>query len=208
MNSPDERVFAQREPRPLDGRRPVILAHGTLLERSGFETLVAGFSHLRKRVPGALLRIVGDGEHGPALMRAVADAGVADAVQFVGRVPLTRIAAEIAAADIGVAPNDVDAFTALIVPTRLLEYVGVGVPAVTVRSPAVERYFDESAVGLYRSGDAADLAAVLQRVIEAGEEAEGRAANATAQLDAISWRRMRERYLGVVDDLLDQVTRR
>lgn len=207
MNTPDADVFHPRAPKSIDREKPVILAHGTLLARSGFDTLIAAFAMLRERVPGATLRILGAGEHASALLDAAAEAGIADAVEFAGYVPLSRIASDIAAADVGVAPNEVDEFTNLIVPTRLLEFVGMGVPAITVRSAAVERYFDETCVGLYRSGDVGDLADVLQRTVFEPQESGARVRRATERLDVISWPRMHERYIAVVDDLLSSASR-
>lgn len=201
MNSPDESLFRPRPPRKIDPSAPLIVAHGTLLERSGFQTVVAGFAQLRKRVPGARLRIFGKGEYEEPLRQLSASLGLGDAVEFAGFVPLSQVADEVARADIGIASNEVDAFTDLIVPTRLLEYVGVGLPSVTVPSRAVLHYFDETMVSLYRSGDPASLAAALERLIADPDHAAKMARLTADRLREFGWSRQREAYLAVVEGL-------
>ncbi|WP_175944730.1 glycosyltransferase family 4 protein [Caballeronia sp. BCC1704] len=75
------------------GNKPVFLFVGRLSAEKGIDTLVEAFKQLRKNVPNAELRIVGTGPLGDDLKKQVAEAGLQDAVHFLGSLqdePLSR----------------------------------------------------------------------------------------------------------------------
>lgn len=160
MNAADPALFTVR--RPPDGPNPAdapvrLVSHGTLVPRYGFDVLLRALAAL----PAARLEILGDGEIRADLERLAGELGVAERVTFAGFVPLQEVAARLVRADIGVVANRRDAFTDLVVPTKLMEYVALGLPAVVARTPAVEAYFDEQMVAYFCPGDPTDLARVL-----------------------------------------------
>jgi len=158
MNAADPALFPPRQgPPPAREGAPLVVSHGTLVARYGFDLVVRAVA----RLPGARLEILGEGDERPTLEALARELGVADRVTFAGRVPLTEVAARIGRADVGVVAHRADAFTALVVPTKLLEYVAVGVPAVVARAPAVEAYFDEDMIEMFAPGDVDDLARAI-----------------------------------------------
>jgi glycosyltransferase involved in cell wall biosynthesis len=168
MNTADPVLFQRRESRvgraehqPAAGRRQQVASHGTLVERYGFDVLLEAVTE----VPGVRLEILGEGEARPALERLARALGLTDRVVFTGRVPLEQVAGHIGRADVGVVANRSDAFTDLVVPTKLMEYVALGIPVVVARTPAVEAYFDDQAVAFFRAGDPGDLARALAQVL-------------------------------------------
>ncbi|WP_248320362.1 glycosyltransferase family 4 protein [Caballeronia sp. Sq4a] len=75
------------------GNKPVFLFVGRLSAEKGIDTLVDAFKQLRKNVPNAELRIVGTGPLGDDLKKQVSEAGLQDAVHFLGSLqdePLSR----------------------------------------------------------------------------------------------------------------------
>ncbi|MDQ3894128.1 MAG: glycosyltransferase, partial [Actinomycetota bacterium] len=134
MNSPDERFFPRRAsaPLPRDGELRLI-SHGTLVERYGFDTAIRAVAILRQRFPRVRLTILGDGEFAPALRNLVNELDLGAHVELLGFRPLETLADLLAQAHVGIAANKIDDFTRLILPTKLLEYVAVGVPAVVAR---------------------------------------------------------------------------
>jgi len=197
--------------RPL-GRPIRLISHGTLVERHGFDVLVRAVAELGHVVghgdltPGYRLEIVGDGEARPALDRLVDDLGVEDRVTLAGFVPLDDIPARLAAADIGVVANRSDAFTDLVVPTKLMEYVATGVPAVVARTPAVEAYFGDDMVRFFQPGDPADLARAIAALAADPALRDRLAARADEQFSAAyGWPAMAARYSALVERLAGRV---
>lgn len=204
MNSPDERIFKRPDEQRARAPGCVLIEHGTLVERYGFDVAIRAMGILRSRLPQARLVIIGDGEHGPALRTLAADLGLLDRVEFLGRRPLDEIPGHLARAHIGVVSNEIDAFTDLVVPTKLLEFAAIGLPAVAARTRAVEAYFDESSVQFFAPGDPADLARAVLEL--ASNDARARSLAASAQrtfLASHSWTNMKQVY----GELLESVAR-
>jgi glycosyltransferase involved in cell wall biosynthesis len=202
LNAADERLFSARS-RTRSKRDAIALAtHGTILERSGFQSIVRAVVLVRRVVPGVRLVVVGTGEFLPQLRELAEQEGVEDLVEFRGYVPLDEIASVLARADIGVAAVEPDEFTDLILPTKLMEYVALGLPAVAPRTTAVEAYFDESMVSFFRPGDPADLARAIADLARDPLRAEAQAKNASARfLSRYAWAQTKNEYLALVDQL-------
>jgi glycosyltransferase involved in cell wall biosynthesis len=109
--------------------------------------------------------ILGDGDYLPEVRRMVAEGDRAAWVDVRGAVPLEAVPDVIAEADLGVVPNRGGAFNDLALPTRIFEYLSMGIPVVTSRSPAVTALFDEADLLFFDSGDEADLSRVLSRAL-------------------------------------------
>ena len=203
MNSPDEQLFPRRSstPRLKDGELRLI-SHGTLLERYGFDTAIRAVAILRSRFPKVRLTIVGDGDFASVLRSLVKELDLEDHVELLGFLPLDAIAGLVAQAHVGIAANKIDDFTRLILPTKLLEYVAVGVPAVVARAPAVMRYFDDSCVTYFRSEDEQDLARAIEELASDLDAAASMAERAASRfLPVYGWEQMRRRYVRLVEQL-------
>jgi len=84
------------------GRRVVMI--GRFVEKKGFEYGMRAFADVAKG-PGMELRLIGGGELEGNLRRLAADLGVQEQVKFMGILPYDRVAAELAQADVLLAPS-------------------------------------------------------------------------------------------------------
>jgi glycosyltransferase involved in cell wall biosynthesis len=167
MNCPDEALFPY-VPAALAPRRGaqdpfVVMYHGSLVERNGLLLAVEAFAHLIKNVPQAELRIFGP--RTPYLDQTLEYArarGVDGHIRYLGPRRLENLAEEIAQCDIGVVPNARNAFTEINTPTRIFEYLALGKPVVAPRTPGILDYFDAESLYFFDSGDAGDLARVME----------------------------------------------
>jgi glycosyltransferase involved in cell wall biosynthesis len=211
MNSPDEGVFGPpRTPVPWPAKGPLrVLYHGGLAPRFGVDTLIRAVALLGGEAPRVQLRVCGWGEDRDrlaALARELAPGRVEVPRE---PIPFARIPAELARAHIGVVPPLHDAFTELLLPVKLLEYVHMGLPVVASRLPCMSEYFREGLeVRMFTPGDAHDLAAVLRELSQDAAGARARAARATLRLPALAWERQRAGYLALIDELAAAPARR
>ena len=130
---------------------------------------------------------------GPELPRVRAEAAGIDGIVFPGAVPHTEMPAQMAAADVGVAPFDTSAHEALSLgfywsPLKLFEYMATGLPAVAPAIDRIQALVRHEGEGLlYPAGDRRALAAVLERLTDTSLRVRlGRAARARAVAD-FSW---------------------
>ncbi|MDO9356267.1 MAG: glycosyltransferase, partial [Solirubrobacteraceae bacterium] len=70
----------------------------------------------------------------------------------------------IADADLGLIPLRRSSGTDIMLPTKLLEYVSVGITSIVPRTPTVARYFDERMVEFFEAENAASLADAILRL--------------------------------------------
>ena len=86
------------------GEAPVVVCVSRLVARKGQDVLVAGWSRVLARHPGARLLIVGGGPAESSLRRAVAARGLADSVVLTGPVPPAELPGHYAAGDVFAMP--------------------------------------------------------------------------------------------------------
>ena len=111
--------------------------------------------------------LIGDG---PELARVRESASGLDGVTFTGALPHDRLPASLAAADIGVAPFDVQAHAPLALdfywsPLKIFEYMASGLPTVTIPQPPLTEIVRDGQEGCYfDEGSAQSLADALTRL--------------------------------------------
>jgi len=86
------------------GESPVVVCISRLVARKGQDMLIAALPAIRRRVPGAVLLIVGDGPHSRSLQHRAQSLGVAEHVVFTGAVPWLELPAHYAAGDVFAMP--------------------------------------------------------------------------------------------------------
>lgn len=202
LNSPDEERFSDCRWRPWD-EQVLFSFHGTLVHRYGVLAMVEAFHRVRETLPGARLQILGDGDARDDVTAAIRRLDLNDAVVLSDRrVPVDDLPTMIGAAHIGLAPNLLNDFTRSILPTKVLEYVALGIPVIASRLPVLEAYFDDSAIRYVPPGDIESLAAAMIDTFRNPERARERSVQALALLQRVRWGGQRQIYLAVVDTLV------
>jgi glycosyltransferase involved in cell wall biosynthesis len=202
LNAPDDRMFQLRPPSP-PGPAPVVLYHGLLAERYGLATALRGIAAALPAVPDTRFEILGDGDFRPRMVELIDELGLGDVVSMSpGAVPIDEIPRRIAAADVGLVPLDVDRFTDLILPTKLLELVRMGKPVIVTRNRVIERYFADDSVWFVEPGRPDDIARALSSIVADPAEAVRRAERAQRFFELEGWEVNRARFLAIVDELV------
>jgi glycosyltransferase involved in cell wall biosynthesis len=184
---------------------PVVLALTSLLERYGVHVLIQATAILREAWPDVIVRIIGQGEFKPQLIELATRLGVLGQVDFRDFLPWQEAMAEARRATLGVVPLIADGYTELMLPTKLLDYVEQGLPAICARLPTIQAYFPEGTVSYFTPGDAAALAAQIDRLLRHPGEAGEQAIRAKEAMRPISWEAIRTHYLETLGLNLDGV---
>ena len=169
MNSPDGQIFPFRmtSPSKLEGqteKKPfVLMYHGSIVERNGLELAIDALEVVRKSVPTAELHIFGPST--PFLermMNKVRERNLADAARYFGPKRLEELVAEIDRCDVGVIPNQRNAFTEINTPTRIFEYLALGKPVIAPSTSGIKDYFSKDSLLFFEPGDFKDLAKQIE----------------------------------------------
>jgi glycosyltransferase involved in cell wall biosynthesis len=203
MNTPDERIFGERRAPvapPHEGELRVVY-HGGLADRFGVEVLVRAVALLRDRGAPVTLDVYGSDAEAARTLAAAAAEIAPEGVRIAPRpTPVDEIPSRLSEAHLGVVPTLRDDFTELLLPVKLLEYVHMGLPVVASRLPVIQRYFGDDVL-LAEPGDPGCIAAAIEGVRAEPELALTRAEHASKRLAEIEWRRQRNGYLALIDEL-------
>ena len=167
MNAADPALFPPRKKAPRikeDGPIRVVY-HGTLLRRYGVDVAVEAFARALAVEPRLQLRVLGGGDFASELAAFAARLGLgAPAFEMSGvHQPLDEVAAAIRDAHIGLVPGR-DEHEDSVLPTKMLEYLAVGIPTVAARTRTVARFFDDAHAELVPVGDVEATAQAILRL--------------------------------------------
>ena len=202
MNVADPRRFpadTRQQSRPLSGQETTtLLFMGTITWQYGVDVLVDALAILRGVDPAFRLKIVGDGEEREQVREQVRHLGLEDHVAFHDPVPISRLPEVALPADIGVAPHRVDRLYDMCFPSKMYDYLMLGLPVIAARTKSIVHYYGEDTVGLFEAGDADALAEEALRLVRDPDLVRTRRARADEFLSTLNWREEERRYLGVI----------
>lgn len=144
-------------PDPLSFDPPRLLCLGRLVPHKGFDLALAALAALTARFPQARLTIAGDGPARVGLEQQVIELGLADVVDFIGRVPPDEV------------PALINASTAVVMPSRrepfglvALQTAQMARPIVATRVGGLPEVVVHGSTGLLVNGD--DVAALAEGI--------------------------------------------
>lgn len=204
MNVADDQIF-----HPLNGKHLLahadrefrLIYHGSMHQRYGLDLAIQAIDRVRHEIPNVHLSLVGDGPFIPILHQMIDDFLLEEQVSII---PL-RLAEElpelINACDLGIVPYRSDIFTDGLVPTKLMEYAAMGLPAVAARTTTIQAYFSEANVEFFQPDDLDDLTRsilILYRDPDRMTELARRSRNFT---DRYNWENIGNFYVSLIDRL-------
>ncbi len=145
--------------------RPVVVCVSRLVPRKGQDMLIRALPEIRRRVPDAVLLLVGGGPYRATLQKLARQAGVERDVVFTGSVPAEELPAHYAAGDVYAMPCrtrnrglDVEGLGIV-----YLEASAIGLPVIAGDSGGAPDAVREGETGHVVSGR--DLAQLTDRVV-------------------------------------------
>lgn len=198
---PDPELFFPRQGPKVAGEF-TILYPGTLNPHQGLDVAIRAFSHVVQEVPGAKLRIVGEGPSEPVLRKLIKDLTLDSKVTICGFVPAEQVPDLIASCNLGIVPKRISTHFGNEAPsTKILEFMAVGVPVVASRTAIEQTFFDESVVEFFTPEDDRELAACLLRVIHDEKRRTALVKNAAKFIAENGWATKRGDFFRIVDQL-------
>ena len=205
QNVADERHFPRAialdtavEPDPI-----TVVYHGLIAPRLGLDIAVSAMAKVRAETDSVNLVLIGDGDGAPEIRRLIDELDLGDVVDFQqGFIPIEELLPKLSLARIGIVPARVDPFTRNMLPTKLVEYVTLGIPVICTELPAVRHYFGDDQIVMIPQEDPEALAAAIVELVWDPERRRRLATRALGFVDEHGWDRQREKYLSLVDSLV------
>jgi glycosyltransferase involved in cell wall biosynthesis len=202
LNVPDPRIFQRNGTHRNDDRFRLVY-HGTVARRHGLEIALRAVHSVRDRIHNLEFVVIGWGEDLDRIKALAAELKLEDCVRFMGTVPVEQLPKHLSEVDVGIVPILYDDFTRYMLPLKLMEYVGLGIPAIVSRTETIEAYFDDRMVCYVTPGDAGELA---ERILELHANPARREALVTegSRFNAqYNWGEQKKSYFELIDSLIE-----
>lgn len=198
LNGLDERLLPGK-PRRSKDEGFLVSYHGTLTPHYGVGLLLQAAAQVVDEIPKLRVEIYGEGDALPGLRAQASALGLAERVHFSGAyLPLRAVLERVQRATVGVISNLPIERNRLALPTKLFEYVALGVPVVAADLPTIREHFSEDEILFFRAGDATALADALREVARDPSAASARAHAARERYEQYRWPVSAERYAAVL----------
>jgi len=198
VNLADERMFPLSPPRRAG---PFVAFHGTVARRMGLDFVLAGIRSLLDRGIAVRMAIWGDGDATDELRSQRDQLGLSSLVDIPARrFQPDQLIGLLAEVGLGIVSIRRDTFTDVMLPTKLLEYVRLGIPAVVTWTPTIAQYFPDDAVYYIRDMSAAAVADAVARALADPEEARARVGRAQGLPIACSWQDREMEYVRLIEE--------
>jgi glycosyltransferase involved in cell wall biosynthesis len=166
----DKRRFDDRIKKMLPGTVPVIGSLGRLVEKKGFDTLIAAAGILAGNGKDFRIEIAGDGPLNDDLQAQAEQVGVAGRITFLGPVANDRVPEWLSGLDQFVLACRVDSNGDMDgIPVALMESMAAGVPVISTTVSAIPELIENEVSGLIVApADPEALASAIGRMLDSG----------------------------------------
>jgi glycosyltransferase involved in cell wall biosynthesis len=215
INSPDDEVFhlpdgAITNNNGLNGNGStpfVILYHGSLVQRNGFDLAVDSLEKVMADIPSVRLSVCGRRtEFFDKVMESAARRGLDERIDYLGICDRRGVVAAIQGCDLGIIPNHRNLFTEINTPTRIFEYLALGKPVIAPKTRGIQDYFADNDLIFFEVGDLDDLARKIEFAYAHPVEVAETVKRGRAIYLSQSWKRQRTAFLNAVSELLQSKT--
>jgi glycosyltransferase involved in cell wall biosynthesis len=211
INSPDDQIFRFRRGsapevngKKGNGSNPfVILYHGSLVRRNGFDLAMESLEKVKKRISSVRLRVCGKRtDFFEQVMESARQRGLDRNVDYLGLRDLKGIVEAIEDCDLGIIPNHRNIFTEINTPTRIFEYLALAKPVIAPKAKGIQDYFGDNDLIFFELGNSDDLARKIEFVYSHPEEAADMVKRGQEVYLSHTWTRERLSFLNSISELL------
>ncbi len=205
MNVADERIFHLPENdhlrSPNDSKFRLIY-HGTIVERYGLDLAIQAIDQVRHEIPNIHLTILGKGDYVDTLIRMTQELHLDDHITIYDEMrPAQELPRIIRIADVGIVPYRNDVFTDGLLPTKIMEYAALGLPAIAARTTAIAAYFSNTMAEFFEPGDVNDLSHCIRTLYKSPERLVELAQGSKKFNERFNWTRIGAEYVALVERL-------
>jgi glycosyltransferase involved in cell wall biosynthesis len=199
MNVPDLSSWGTTD---WDSHSRVIVYNGSIAVRYGLEELMRAVAEVRSDIPDISVRLIGEGEDLPRLLKLAAQLGIADRIEDRGRVAWRDLPQHLADAWVGYNVPRPDELGVISFSNKVVEWVSFGLPVIAGATPIMQQHFPDGTLWYATLGDVGDVAQVLRKLDAASPDEVQKSIAASRQaLSGFDWPVQRERLLDVAERL-------
>jgi glycosyltransferase involved in cell wall biosynthesis len=170
-----------------EGQRFRVVNHGTITRRLGIDLLVQAIAKVAGAIPELELHIIGAGDDLDEVAELTRSLGIAGKTHFHRPVRWDALPRELQGMDVGVVANRVNIASDLMLPSKLIDYVSLGIPAVVPKFKTIEHYFTAEMVSYFEPENVASLADAILRLYRDKARRQSQPVKACSFLEQHNW---------------------
>ncbi|NMN96671.1 glycosyltransferase family 4 protein [Antrihabitans stalactiti] len=206
-SAPDLSRFLQREPDPsLRGGKPFLAAYlGVMGPQDGVDYALRAIAHLRNEIGRDDIQYIfmGSGDAFDEMVELSKELGIADVVEFTGRVPDEYVQTCLSTADVCLSPDPLNPLNDVSTMNKVVEYMAMGRPLVSFE--LVEARVSAGDAAIYvESNDVAAFARGINELLDDPDRRSRMGAIGRERVEKhLSWDNSRKALLAFYGRLLD-----
>ena len=186
----------------------VLITHGAIEDRYGYDTIIAATNLLRSELPHLRVVFTGYGSEADRLVELTRTAGLEDVVRFEGWVSNRRLNDLLYTADVGIVAQKASPYSHLVHTYKMMDFWIFGLPVIASRLRAVSRVYGEDVIEYFEPGDSQDLARAIRRLHDDRERRDQLARAGRLAQEQHGWAVQERAFLGVYESLVATPNRR
>ena len=179
-----------------------LIFHGTIAERFGIDIVLVGFKKVVQKHTQIILNIYGNGDYFDIIAKLVADLELQNNVILHGFIPLNEIPNKIAESDIGIVSQKPSRATDYMLPVKLMEYISMGLPVITIENTVIKHYFNNGELLFYDGNSADSFAEKLLLLIENKNLREEYKNKTVAINERLNWETEKNKLIQIYNNLI------
>ncbi|MDO9087615.1 MAG: glycosyltransferase family 4 protein [Anaerolineaceae bacterium] len=191
---PSDKVFLQNQ----DENNFRLIYHGAIVERYGLDLIINAINLVKSDIPGIHLTLVGYGDFLPQMLALVKKHRLDRYVTFMDSILAEELPKVIKTCHVGVVPYRKNIFTDGLLPTKLMEYTALGMPAIASRTTAVEAYFSKANTEFFEPGNVNELARCILMLYRNPDRMVELAQGSMKFNQLYNWTKISENYVNLV----------
>lgn len=180
-----------------------LVYHGTISERSGLADVLLAINNIENKSK-LFLKIFGDGDYSTRLKELIHELNLDDIVDFENKVYFYKKLPDLLKSyHLGLATYKISQATDYMLPVKLLEYISLGLPTITIPNKAITHYFNDQVCFFYEPNFSESLTNLLNKLInDPGLILEKRRKIIQIRKDFL-WRNEERKYMHHLQQLLN-----
>ena len=178
-----------------------VIYHGTIAERFGLNLVLKGIKKVHEDFPFLRLHIYGKGDGVVNLETDIQAMDLENIVVYHGQIELDLIPGKIAESDLGLVTYIQSDATDLMLPLKLMEYMAVGIPALTVINKPIKYYFKADELAYYESNNLESFTCELLNLIKSPQELSRLQKKTEIVNQRLNWKNEQKNYINEIEKL-------
>ncbi len=201
LNYPDPKIFTQQHTKK-DTNKFIMMYPGSLNWHQGLHVAINAIAIIKNQIPEAEFHIYGSGPSKESLKELIAQHNLEEKILFKQRLPLHKMANEMAKADMGIVPKVANSFGDEAFSTKIFEFMAMGLPVIVSDTKVDKFYFNDSLVKFFKSEDEQNLSEAMLLLIKNKKIRDELSASSSEFIKKHSWAVKENDYLDIINKLV------